>query len=477
MFIIVAARDDKNGIGYKGRIPWVSKTDMQFFKKLTMGHVVIMGRKTYESIGKPLPDRINVVMSKTELKEVDYNKETTKLVQVFNLHECLKYCNTIKDKTFFVIGGAEIYNLFLENKLITKAYISKISGNHKCDLMFDYNFEKATNYFDKAVSSLVVETESVKITKYEYENVEEKRYLNLLEKILKTGIASNDRTGTGTLRLFGEHLTFDLTKNQFPLCTSRKTFFRGIYEELMLYLRGQTNSKILEEKKINVWAGNTTRSFLDTRKLFNLPVGDMGHSYGFSFRHFGGIYDNCNTDYTKCRCGAKCKDGFGPDYFYHCPLNGFDQLEWLINEIKTNPDSRRLRLSLWEPNYMHKASLPPCLEQYQFSIINGGISCMMTQRSSDYFLAGNWNIATGALLTYLLASVCDLKPVSLIWNIGDVHVYNNLIDMSNELIKREPYMYPRLYVAKKNHITDYKFEDLELLCYQFHPSLTGKMSV
>ena len=185
----------------------------------------------------------------------------------------------------------------------------------------------------------------------------------------------------------------------------------------------------------------------------------MGHSYGFSFRHFGGEYKNCKADYTNV---------------------GYDQLTELIKEINTNPYSRRLRISLWEPNNIHKAALPPCLEQYQFYIRDKKISCMMTQRSSDVGIAGGWNVATGALLTILLAHVCKLSPDNLIWNIGDCHVYNNIVNQLKEQISRQPYLYPKLYLRDSENITnieDFQFENMDLVGYQYHPSIKFELSV
>jgi thymidylate synthase len=280
-----------------------------------------------------------------------------------------------------------------------------------------------------------------------------------MKKILDTGYPSDDRTGTGTISLFGERLEFDLSNNKFPLVTTRRMFLRGIFEELMLYIRGQTDNNILAEKKINVWTPNTTREFLDKRGLHQLPTGDMGHSYGFSFRHFGGEYIDCRTDYKGV---------------------GYDQLTELIKEIKVNPCSRRLIISLWEPNHMHKAALPPCLYNYQFYVRGEKLSCMMTQRSSDQFMAGGWNVATGALLTIMIAHVCKLSPDRLVWNIGDAHIYNNLIDQVKEQISRIPYQFPYLLLKDASDITDiqqFEYKNIDLCGYRSHSAISGVMSV
>jgi thymidylate synthase len=261
-----------------------------------------------------------------------------------------------------------------------------------------------------------------------------------------------NRTGCPTYSLFGRQFRFALDNNKFPLMTTRKMFLRGIFEELMLYLRGQTDSKILEKKGIHVWRGNTTRQFLDKNGL-TLPEGDMGHSYGFSFRHFGAEYKTCHDNY----------DG-----------QGFDQLYYVINEINKNPTSRRLIISLWEPNHMHKAALPPCLYNYQFYVSNGQLSCMMTQRSSDFALAGGWNIATGALLTYFIAHYTNTKPFELIWNIGDLHIYHNNLSAVAQQITRNPNIYPKLYLTNMpEKIDNITYDNLQLInyCPQGHISM------
>ncbi len=451
MFSLIVARDKNYGIGLDGKIPWNIKEDMKHFKEKTTNNVVIMGGNTYRSIGKPLPNRINLVISK-QLKSTEH-------ITVFdNYMDLIRYCNEkfiIKNKLtkkLFVIGGAQIYNWFIENELIYEIYDTEVFGNYNCDTFINL---KQTNYF--TLNEELIINEKFEIYHYVNMNKDEENYLDLMKKILKSGNSKIDRTNIGTMSLFGKQLEFDLTNNTFPLITTRKLFIRGIFEELMLYLRGQTNSKILEEKKINVWKGNTTREFLDSRGLYHLPEGDMGHSYGFSFRHFGAEYKTCLDDYTG---------------------KGYDQLTELVKELKNNPDSRRLRITLWEPNNMHKCPLPPCLEQYQFYVHDGYLSCMMTQRSSDYWLAGGWNVATGSLLTILLADVCGYKPYKLIWNIGDVHIYNNLKDQAIEQCKRTPYLFPKIYFKnKKSLITDYEFTDLEILNYVAHDEIKGQMNV
>ena len=442
MFSLIAAIDKYNGIGLNGKIPWKCIEDTKFFKDTTLNHVVIMGRKTYESIGKHLHDRINIVVS----SNIHIEKNTDTLY-FNNLFDVVKYCSKTfpfkSGKKCFVIGGATIYNWFNSQGYIGEAFITKINSNYNCDTFFRFDYSEMIN-------KTIKETPEFSIIKYSSVNKEELEILNIIRNVIQVGIDKYDRTGVGTISTFGNQLTFDLGNNNFPLMTTRPMFLRGIFEELMLYIRGQTDSKILESKGINVWQPNTTREFLDSRGLDNLPVGDMGPSYGFLFRYFGAEYKTCKDDYTG---------------------KGTDQLFNLINKLKTNPKDRRMIISLWDPSIVDKCPLPPCLYNYQFYVANNKLSCMMTQRSSDIAVAGGWNIATGSLLTIMLAAICNYEPAKLIWNIGDTHIYKNLIEQMKEQVNRIPYLFPKLYIKKRECITDYTFDDLTLIGYQTHPQI------
>jgi dihydrofolate reductase/thymidylate synthase len=446
MFSLIVAVDKEFNIGRNGQIPWSCPEDMNHFRSLTFGNVVIMGRKTYDSIGKPLPNRINVVISHRWLIVPD------NVILINNPWDAVKYCaKNHKDKKWFVIGGSQIYNWFLSKGLINDMHITYIKAIYEnCDskFLFDtYNLRFITN---KPLSDIA------DYTHYTVINKEEEQCLNLLKDILINGNKKPDRTGIGTKSLFGRQLRFNLRDNTFPLMTTRKMFLRGIFAELMLFIRGQTNNKILEDQKISIWRGNTSREFLDSRGLQHMPVGDMGASYGFLFRHFGAKYTTCLEDYTG---------------------KGVDQLQNVIKTIKTNPNDRRIIISLWDPTNINNCPLPPCLYNYQFYVYNNELYCMMTQRSSDFVVAGGWNIATGALLTNLIASVCGLTPAELIWNLGDVHIYSNLMEQAKTQLERVPRVYPKLFINKKENIEDFEFSDLEIIGYNPHPAIEMTMNV
>jgi dihydrofolate reductase/thymidylate synthase len=451
MFTIIVAKDNRGGIGFEGKIPWKCKGDMAHFKNVTTNNVVIMGRKTYESIGKPLPNRVNIVISNTM-------QSTDNLIVLNSVPECIEYCaRNFKNKKKFVIGGSKIYEEFYSCDAVSDEYITFIDSVFKCDTFFNAH-QGSEHYRSETLDTFQLDGTNItaSLIYITYKNVEELDFLELGSSILRNGTVRDDRTGTGTISLFGNQLKFNLSNNNFPLLTTRKMFFRGIFEELMLYIRGQTDSSILEEKKIDIWTGNTSRAFLDDKGLERLPVGDMGASYGFLFRHFGAKYIDCKTSYVG---------------------QGIDQLTSVINTIKTKPTDRRIVISLWDPTNLKNCPLPPCLYNYQFYVVSGVLDCMMTQRSSDYAVAGGWNVATGSLLTILIASVCGLSPGTLTWNIGDTHVYNNLVDKFKMQCEREPHAFPKLFINKKENITDYEYTDLVLADYTYHPAIDYPMSV
>ena len=285
----------------------------------------------------------------------------------------------------------------------------------------------------------------------------EEGYINLLRKILEEGVERDDRTGVGTLSLFGEQLRFNLD-GQFPLLTTKKVFTKAIIHELLFFIKGSTDSKILEKENVNIWKWNTTREFLDDRNLTDYEEGDLGPMYGFNWRHFNAEYEGCDKDYT----GA-----------------GLDQLQNVINEIKNNPDSRRLLITTFNPSVIEKSCLMPCHGiSVQFYVNDGYLSCMMNQRSCDTMLGLPFNITSYAMLTYMIAYICDLKPKELIISTGDTHIYTNHMNQVKEQITRKPFIFPQLKI-KRNilNIDDFKYEDFEIIEYKCHPGIKTPMAV
>ena len=460
MFNVIVAHDNKNGIGLNNKLPWYLQKDMNMFKDMTMNNVVIMGKNTWLSLPiKPLPKRINIVVSTT--------LEDDRAYGIFkSFEEAITYTNISTDcvgKHIFIIGGSKLYNTAINSSFCDKIYVTEIYKTYNCDRFFPAIPER---FKPISVSRIYNENDTYfryiaySSTKWEWKNKEEHNYLTLLYHIILNGEDKVDRTGVGTKSVFSQSLTYDLT-DTFPLLTTRKQFLRGIFEELMFYIRGQTDNNILVNKGVNIWNKNTSREFLDKRGLHHLPEGDMGSTYGFNFRHFGGEYKDCNTNY----------DGIG-----------FDQLSNLIDTLKIDPHSRRLIISLWDPNNNQTAALPSCMCWYQFHVTNSNfLNLQIYIRSSDYFLANNWNTCTGGLLVHLLCNRTGLthyKPGYIKVVMGDTHVYKNHIDKALEIKERIPKPFPKLIVNnQKNDITLFEWDDIELVGYKPDSSVKVKMAV
>jgi thymidylate synthase len=281
---------------------------------------------------------------------------------------------------------------------------------------------------------------------------QENSYINLIKKINDEGNDKPDRTGLGVKSIFGEQLKFNL-KDSFPLLTHKKVFFRGVCEELLWFIRGDTDSKILSEKGVKIWDDFGKRDYLDKLGL-NYEENHLGPIYSHQWRHFNAKYEGANRDYAN---------------------TGVDQLANVINELKINPNSRRLFVSAWNPCQIKEMALPPCHVSYQFYVNNNEISCHMYQRSCDILLGLPFNIASYALLTYMIGHICGYTPKELIISLGDIHIYKNQLENEEGidlLLSRKPFQFPKLKINRKVHeIEDFKFEDFELIDYQYHPHI------
>ncbi|XP_014669527.1 PREDICTED: thymidylate synthase-like [Priapulus caudatus] len=286
---------------------------------------------------------------------------------------------------------------------------------------------------------------------------DEHQYLDMIRHIIEHGQKKCDRTGTGTLSMFGTQSRYNLRNDIFPLLTTKRVFFRGVAEELLWFIRGSTNGKELSEKGVHIWDANCSREFLDTRNLQHRVEGDLGPVYGFQWRHFGAEYKDMYADYSG---------------------QGVDQLAKVIHTIKTNPDDRRIIMSAWNPPDLPKMALPPCHAFVQFYVCNGELSCQLYQRSADIGLGVPFNIASYALLTYMVAHVTGLRPGDFVHTMGDAHVYVNHIDPLKEQLTREPREFPKLYFKRKvENIDDFTMEDLELVGYKPHRKIQMEMAV
>lgn len=296
------------------------------------------------------------------------------------------------------------------------------------------------------------------------------QYHNLLRHILNHGTRRTNRTGTDTIGVFGYQARFDLREG-FPLVTTKKMFFRGIVEELLWFLSGDTNAKTLQAKGVHIWDEWATKAQC---AKFGREEGQLGPVYGHTWRNFGATY---------CGDGCGCSGvAVGPDGYH---LNGFDQIAWLVNEIVKNPDSRRLIVSGWDPREAQRVALPPCHTLFQFYVQDGELSCQLYQRSADAFLGVPFNIASYALLTHLIAHVTGLKVGEFVHTFGDLHVYENHLTQVAEQLRREPYPLPTVRITKNTafevtpfaHLLSIRYEDIVLENYKHHPAIRADVAI
>ncbi|SOV11463.1 bifunctional dihydrofolate reductase-thymidylate synthase [Plasmodium sp. gorilla clade G2] len=283
----------------------------------------------------------------------------------------------------------------------------------------------------------------------------EYQYLNIIYDIIMNGNKQSDRTGVGVLSKFGYIMKFDLSQ-YFPLLTTKKLFLRGIIEELLWFVRGETNGNTLLNKNVRIWEANGTREFLDNRKLFHREVNDLGPIYGFQWRHFGAEYTNMHDNYEN---------------------KGVDQLKNIINLIKNDPTSRRILLCAWNVKDLDQMALPPCHILCQFYVFDGKLSCIMYQRSCDLGLGVPFNIASYSIFTHMIAQVCNLQPAEFIHVLGNAHVYNNHIDSLKIQLNRIPYPFPTLKLNPDiKNIEDFTISDFTIQNYVHHEKISMDMA-
>lgn len=478
-------------------------------------NVVIMGRLTWDSIPpkfRPLTNRINVIMSKS-LKSEDVAIPGVYVVN--NVDQVLQLLEEIHYYKCFVVGGSFIYKEFLEKKLLHQIMYTRINHKYDCDtflplisekefkvisisdvyssngVTLDFvilqkkeeseenmgekigeneNWSKENEKKDIPDEQMYLQIlEHIKYKKVEkreqekfpiFDMVTEKRhpeyqYLSILHDVLQNGNRQDDRTGTGVLSRFGYMMRFQLNE-YFPLLTTKKLFLRGIIEELLWFIRGETNGNILLDKNVRIWEANGTREFLDKRNLFDREVNDLGPIYGFQWRHFGAEYTNMHDDYTN---------------------KGVDQLKNVIDLIKNDPKNRRIILCAWNPKDLEKMALPPCHVLCQFYIFENKLSCIMYQRSCDLGLGVPFNIASYSIFTHMIAQVCNLIPYEFIHILGNAHIYMNHVDQLKKQINRIPYPFPTLKLNPNvQNIEDFTVDDIKIENYVHHDKIVMPMA-
>eukprot|EP00742_Colponemidia_sp_Colp-10_P015330 GILJ01017491.1.p1 GENE.GILJ01017491.1~~GILJ01017491.1.p1 ORF type:complete len:463 (-),score=34.49 GILJ01017491.1:44-1432(-) len=287
---------------------------------------------------------------------------------------------------------------------------------------------------------------------------EEYQYLDLITKILTVGNRKDDRTGVGTMSTFGNMMRFDLSGNVFPLLTTKKVWWKGVVEELLWMVAGQTDGRLLMDKGVNIWKDNGTRAFLDNRGLVDRAEHDLGPVYGFQWRHFGAKYVNAQTDYTG---------------------QGVDQLAQIIETLRTNPSDRRMVMTAWNPTDLPLMALPPCHMVVQFYVTGDGRLCsLLDQRSCDVGLGVPFNIASYALLTRMVAQVTGLRPGEFVHVMGDTHVYLSHVDALRRQVENPPLHFPILDIDPTvTSIDDFRAHHFNLRDYESHPPIKMAMAV
>lgn len=503
-FSVIVAAAENGVIGDGKDLVWNVPEDFQFFKDTTLNligkgktpsnalrNAVVMGRGTWESLPlrmRPLPNRLNIVLTKSQsLEDIlapfpadrrEAVKNDLVVLPEFMDALCLlaepPYCSSVE--TVWCIGGTSLYEAavrpplvqFLNAVLLTRIHLNPEGSRH-----FHFPLPLAAKAAgddedDEDEVSWVIESESpvqqsstgtsYTFFKYVPQNRDENQYLQLVRRILKKGLTKEDRTGVGTISLFGAQMRFSLRDGRLPLLTTKRVFWRGVCEELLWFVRGDTNAKLLQDKGIHIWDDNGSRAFLDSRGLSYEEM-DLGPVYGFQWRHFGAGYESCHTNY----------DG-----------RGVDQLRQVVETLRKNPNDRRMLFSAWNPAAVDSMALPPChlMAQFYVNTDTKELSCQLYQRSCDMGLGVPFNIASYSLLTILIAKATGLKPGELVHTLGDAHVYLNHVDALKKQLSRTPRAFPQLVFTKEHtYLEDYEYEDMVVVDYVPYPMIKMEMAV
>ncbi len=445
-FQLIIAMTKDGGIGLNNTLPFHNKKELHIFKTKTHGNTLVVGRKTAETLPY-LPFRVIICYTR-HIQTINTDKWNNKPMMIVDNMESI--INSEYNK-IFIAGGAEIYKLALETpNLVDTIHMSVMNNKYECDTFIDLNlFRSFSIYSQESYDDF-----QHYVLKRKYS--EERLYLSLIKEVLETGTRRNGRNGY-TISKFVNHLSFNL-QNGFPLLTTKKMFFKGVIEELLFFMRGDTDSKILEEKGVNIWKGNTSREYLDSIGMTNRREGIMGPCYGYQWRYYNAKYDESNAK----------------------PLeDGVDQLKYIIDLIKNDPHSRRIMMTSLNPVQLHECVLPPCHSVFiQFYVEDSYLDMYAVNRSSDLFLGLPFNIASYALFLSIIALITNKVPRFLNITLGDSHIYSEHIEQVKEQTLRIPFCFPKLVLPTINTIEDINklhATDFTLIDYVAHPTIKATM--
>lgn len=516
--LIVGYDNKTKGIGKNGKIPWHNKTDIKWFKEITIGNgnnAVVMGRKTYESIGKPLPGRLNIIIS-TTLQQPKSNEYYV----VDSLQKAVNVSKDFQKDSLFIIGGSSLYNQALSEPFINNIdtlFIDEIKTGlieKDFDTFFEYDIHNDTRFKSLNYNIFNCNDESVNMKVY-YNTYNKKasndfKYFNLIVDILNNGRIKHTRAGE-TISVFNRQVEFDLREG-LPVLTSKKMYMKGSIHELLWFLHGSNNIKYLVDNNTHIWDSDAYRYFLeickDTDKLKNTTLDEFLE--GVKEEKILLCADEKNDKIIKYTYGD-----VGPIYGSQWINwdNKINQLDNLIEKLKTNPDDRRLMVSAWNVADLPKMALPPCHYTYQLyvdemtheervneykkshitehiddisdkqmdkeNIPHQYLSCMWQQRSVDVCLGLPFDILSFSILLSMVSQLCNMVPYKLIGTLGDTHIYKNQIDTISEQLIRNPFKYnpPQLELNRKGSIYDYKYDDIKINNYKSYPPVKYKLSV
>lgn len=494
----VAIYRNKLAIGKDNDLLFKFKQDLTYFRMLTYRGIVVMGRKTYESLpisNRPLKNRITIVFTTNDTlidyEDFEYIKSLDDLVydDVYYMTSVMfksLYNATNSTQNIYVIGGSVVYDFFMNlinNMIPNKLYITHVLNptflvRRVTPDTFMPNFDD--KYTLSTYSAIMSENQNnykynfrlltYTLNRYDQHISQEYKYNDLMQLICTTGNIRADRTNTGTMSLFGKSLEFDISSS-IPMMTTRSVPFKAIVEELLWFCRGDTSNKVLQSKGVNIWNGNSSREFLDSRGLKHYPEDIIGPSYGWQWRFCGAKYNYIFADTSK---------------YTHTELKqlgGIDQLENIVSLLQTDPFSRRIIMINYNPSVLDKVALPACHTQVQFYVreVEGTryLSCKFDMRSSDS-LAWSYNCVSYSILTYILAMKCGMTPDKLIYTSGDCHIYQNHLEQVKEQTSRTLRPEPKLHIddsIKNKDWSQMVAKDFELIGYFPHPSIKMDMAI
>ena len=462
-FNIILACDLGGGIGYNNNLPWDFALDKKYFKTLTTNfftnkkNILIMGRNTY----RIFDNRESYVVSTTLTNVISTtltNVISTTLKDINNIYDSFSkaYDDAILNEgDIWVIGGSRLYECAIKHFACDKVYLTLINGIFHCDTYFNIN-----KYQVEWTSNISHQNDINRIDNKNYElifkigtvipNVET-QYLNTLYDVLYNGNERVTRNGI-TLSKFNKTLSFDLQKG-FPLLTTKKMFWKGIVEELLFFIRGDTDTKLLSNKGVKIWEPNTSKDFLNKMNL-DYDEGLMGPMYGYQWRFFNKNYLNNDNNFI-------------------------DQLKKVIDEIKNDPMSRRILMTTFNPLQVELGVLYPCHSIIiQFYVEKKELCCSMYQRSCDLFLGLPFNIASTSLLLHIIASLTNTIPGTVNIILGDYHIYSEHKEQVLTQLSREPYSLCQLVMPNFNNLEDVEkstIDDYKIYNYEHHPAIKANM--